>query len=588
MKNAVFLTFVFSALLLSCSKRDPDGTSVNLNLSGFLQTSGTPQYGGVYIVGRSIDDTSEIALGLQYGQTDFFVDLKTGQWEFYAIGWTGDDSLRANGANPHLTGDNRCFYTGVIDLSDPEETVEIILSKDGCLEEIRPGKKVVEDRLFQSTLNTQFVDLNIFSCLSLNPGTLPTGCLGTSGTTGNEGITGSYQVILPGDIYKDGFHEPLPGLDSKCFNITNSNQLRVPGGRIGEDSIISPIIVAYPLPECGGDPIKFFFKDGFIQDLNDGNIKTHSEINDNVSLSVFFEHNPTTENFEFDPFGNGSDGDVTITSLEETTLFAADHYISVQSQVDDFTLATDGLASAIVPGKEVLMHIYDGSACGDPKYKTGLYRFFIVKEIHSSTIEFFEPIKDMFGASSNLTIGANCIVQIVRSYNFENLHIDHNQIKSNFIFDGQKGGIVSVKVRNNLYINGSTPYAFNVDYAGSDTSVPTADCTGLIECAQFGGGTGTIGGGILILRPKNMFMDSSTDISIQADGQSGAFAGTIHLSTRGAYFNTAAKIYIDALNFTEGSVRVDYCSMDNIGGGGFSTNMISTGYSLNQRNILCN
>ena len=140
---STLLVMVF--LLAACSAKK-EKVPVKLKLFQSNMIAALNLSGGIVVVGKSETEADHFRFAVSDSDQNITLDLKKGKWEFMAVGWTGTSGP--------FTGDNKCAYSGVIDLKDSEATVSLNLTMANCL-------KPFSNNVFADT-SAQRADGNFF------------------------------------------------------------------------------------------------------------------------------------------------------------------------------------------------------------------------------------------------------------------------------------------------------------------------------------------------------------------------------------------------------------------------------------------
>lgn len=240
----ILLTFIVT----SCGDKKAV-SSVKLKLFQSNVVTGTtpiPIEGGVLLMGKSEDGLNSFRTGVVDLSKEISLTLVKGRWEFAAVSWSG-----GNGA---LTGDNRCAYTGFVDLKDSEVSVSFNLSTSRCASTFNGRQFSSPD---YSLATGKFLDF------------IPVMCFDNSANTSNEQCKSymqltnivSYRIIYNSELKGQVAGVVLP-LSSQCLPLTTAPRARIPVTDTGTDSPFGVRIVFYSDSSCGVPVFAGDFHDG--------------------------------------------------------------------------------------------------------------------------------------------------------------------------------------------------------------------------------------------------------------------------------------------------------------------------------------
>jgi hypothetical protein len=293
-----FLLILFSILFcISCGKKDQKLQTKISFFSGSqaMLAGGTQMNGGIIVVGHRLDDSEHFQIGLINASDEKFVDLSKGLWEFAAIGWEGS-------VDGMFTGNNRCAYSGIIDLNMNDTLVAFNLDYATCSN--LPGHGAIispPEFLYNSSgsITDQFKPIKIKSCGSLTGNCALTG---TAVSPSEYGITGSVKIGAIGEMKIGTAINLLPSLVSGCISLTSNKiattQITLPVGNYinGKyENLMETTVAAYSTTDCTGASVKYRFKDTLLKGLsttNAGAIVATSAGTNVTELTI--EHNAST------------------------------------------------------------------------------------------------------------------------------------------------------------------------------------------------------------------------------------------------------------------------------------------------------
>jgi hypothetical protein len=90
MMKKIALLIIFTVLFASCARKEKK-TKVTLSLSSGALVNGVAQEGGLIVMGkhRSFDQSFHLDGNASDGMV---IELEKGEWDFYAIGWQGNNT----------------------------------------------------------------------------------------------------------------------------------------------------------------------------------------------------------------------------------------------------------------------------------------------------------------------------------------------------------------------------------------------------------------------------------------------------------------------------------------------------------------
>ena len=95
------LLFLFILSVSSCGQKVKDLKKASLSFN--LGTTDQLLKGGVYLYGEDVLSNRFFSRGIDGGTTEVELDLPSGRWRFFAIGWEGNNIME---------GTNRCASVG--------------------------------------------------------------------------------------------------------------------------------------------------------------------------------------------------------------------------------------------------------------------------------------------------------------------------------------------------------------------------------------------------------------------------------------------------------------------------------------------
>lgn len=240
----ILLTFIVT----SCGDKKAV-SSVKLKLFQSNVVTGTtpiPMEGGVLLMGKSEDGLNSFRTGVIDLSKEISLTLIKGRWEFAAVSWSG--------GNGPLTGDNRCAYTGFVDLKDSEVSVSFNLSSSRCLSTFNGRQFSSPDYRLATGRFLDFIPVMCFDN-SANPASEQ--CKTYTQSTN----IASYRIIYNSEQKGQVTGEVLP-LASQCLPLNAAPRARIPVTDTGTDSPFGVRIVFYIDSSCGVSVFAGDFHDG--------------------------------------------------------------------------------------------------------------------------------------------------------------------------------------------------------------------------------------------------------------------------------------------------------------------------------------
>ncbi len=595
------LTFILTLIFLfSCSGQKSSPVSVKLNLSALLASGSISLNGGVLIVGHTLDDSESFTTAINTGSQDLVIDLKKGRWEFAAIGW--------NGTMP-LTGEVRCAYSGVRDISTDSLNVDFNLSRSNCKSistfnnviEFSPNAYLELDAV--SDLN-QFKRIQVKSCLTVGSAD----CATVGGSYMDNGLTKSFRFVIPGNKRSFGSNSLLPSLVSACYQVDslNSTYPRLPVGTGGDD-FIEYNLQAFTSTDCSGDLLNYpFFERSAFMGLNGVSIKSSISTDANSTI-IYIEHNPTTFN-EYNSsskayFGFAKDGDLATFNNGSYHEIPISNYGKIKSisYPSATTITISGIGKTFQPYDEIFWYVNNETTtqgCGldsDPKkrFTSGMFGLALVKSVtNNGTDTFLELEKGIttyryednsigvLETPTDAYLNTMCSIQVAKVFQYNNVifpNIPNAFIKPSAFVSGI-GGIVMFKVKNEINVT-NIDQVITASGKGFDSAITihTEDCvTQKKRCLKMGlGSSGLNGGGIIAIQANNLryshnadgtfYIKSNGDESATGENPKGGHVNTyinnIMAATNMLTINTSAKETGTGATMN-GAYYVNYCNKD--------------------------
>lgn len=530
----LIMTILISLLAASCSQKAKQ-TNVKLSL-GKIFGSGSFMYGGVLLMGHTIDDQEGFTTFILNASTDLQLDLKKGKWEFLAIGWQGAEP-NGNIEN-FLTGNHQCGYVGPIDLNNDQTNISFNLSYDGCMRVPNHGAVLASSSFMGNTANAnvnQFLQLEVLSCKTVDY--VNKRCLNDSGTPSDTsyGLTRSVRFAIEGNYKSAAGNRSLPGFLTTCYPTatgdTGGLNIRFPAGNPDLTEKVAGIkLQLFTSNDCSGSPIIYNFNDkAMAQGINNTYQKAIAvPFGGSPSLTrILVEHNANTvSNMNgYNKFGYGVEGDVTISTVVNVN---PEDYARVIGFSSDTTTGNTilGLSSvdgaSIAPYDSILLYVNDnrGGGCGTnaTSFQTGLM---LTAQVLSKTASpnILVLDRDIRRVSPSITLDypatstnwgngldktVACSIQVVKIRQYKNLTINSDAYLQASAFDSNshKGGILAFKVSENFNVLGtsSIPSVIEASARGFLNHTPTlGNCTNM-PCMQMGSSNNASirGGGLII------------------------------------------------------------------------------------------
>jgi hypothetical protein len=242
--SKIIALLILSLMAVSCGNKA--GTSaVKLKLFQGNIVSVTPMGGGILLMGKSEDGLNSFRMGLTNSSEVISLVLAKGRWEFAVVTWAGTEGP--------MTGDNRCAYSGFVDLQDPEVNVSFNLMMTRCLADFA-GRQFTHSDYIEAT--GKFFDFIPVMCM--NPLLTNANC---PSATNNSNFT-NYKVVYNPEK-KGEVQGVLNPLSSNCLAILTSPRAKIPVIDAKNDSPLGAALMFYTTVDCSGNPVVYNFKDGF-------------------------------------------------------------------------------------------------------------------------------------------------------------------------------------------------------------------------------------------------------------------------------------------------------------------------------------
>lgn len=240
------LTLLIFTFILSACSGGKSSVPVKLKLFQGSMISALNLSGGVVVVGRSENDEDSFRFAVADSDQNISLDLKKGKWEFMAIGWTGTSGP--------FTGENKCAYSGIVDLKDTEAAVSLNLSQARCLTPF--ANNLFSESTLQNSAG-KFFKMQPVLCYNstLNAVNCPVGT--------NLSKFLSYKTFIRAD-FKGTVKGSLPSMNSACHLISSPGSQLLPAFPATQDIDLGLEIVLYSATDCSGDQYAFNFGDSLL------------------------------------------------------------------------------------------------------------------------------------------------------------------------------------------------------------------------------------------------------------------------------------------------------------------------------------
>ncbi len=251
LSTLTFVVIISLTLLItfSCGQKTKQ-TIVNFSFKNVISRQTNKEAielsGGIMIVGHSEEKQQSFSLVLGNANETSSITLANGNWNFEAIGWTG------NSVGHKMEGVARCSTEISTQLNGGNTTIELVINQNNC-----NNSRFGDLNFFDTTLNT-FKPLKIVSC-GFNTITETV----TDTSSCRPGKYSSAQVIIPRmDLFYEGemdqYQQAWPPFIHKdfisiCYTLNNgsaSSDIRIPVGTSANDLGFSPMIFPYETDNC--------------------------------------------------------------------------------------------------------------------------------------------------------------------------------------------------------------------------------------------------------------------------------------------------------------------------------------------------
>ena len=96
--SSLVFFFLFILGLSSCGPKNKDLKKTSLSFN--LETIDQVLQGGVYLYGEDVLNNRFFSRGIDGGETEVELDIPSGRWRFFAIGWEGGNKMEGENAAP--------------------------------------------------------------------------------------------------------------------------------------------------------------------------------------------------------------------------------------------------------------------------------------------------------------------------------------------------------------------------------------------------------------------------------------------------------------------------------------------------------
>jgi hypothetical protein len=257
-------------LLTSCGEKKASSVVSLKLLKGSLSTAGTVLNGGILLMGRSEDGKNSFRTGV-LGDDLIEMELAKGRWEFAAIAWQGD--------NGPMTGDNRCAYTGFVDLKDDQAKVSFDLAMTNCLNNFNGREFANTNHVEASGKFFKFVPV---ICMDDTPES------DHCNENANSSNLQSYRIFYRPEINGQIVGQVNP-LVSDCLGINSATKIYLPVTNNIGDNPLKVGIRYFKNSDCTTPPdITYNFDQTILDTVFDG----YSYVNSIATNKTYFYANP--------------------------------------------------------------------------------------------------------------------------------------------------------------------------------------------------------------------------------------------------------------------------------------------------------
>lgn len=236
-------------LLASCGEKKASSVVSLKILKGNELANGALLDGGVLLMGRSEDGKNSFRTGVQ-GTDNVDLELPKGRWEFVAVAWQGDGPM---------TGDNRCSYSGFIDLKDDQAKVSFDLAKEYCKKDFN-GRQFANPNHMDAS--GKFFNFRPVMCLDDSPPSV------VCNVGVNTTLLQSYRVVYKADM-SGQVNGNLKPLISNCLPLVGGDTTTLPVTDNTNDNPLKVAIRFYKNASCNNEVnLAYNFSEGILNYLN--------------------------------------------------------------------------------------------------------------------------------------------------------------------------------------------------------------------------------------------------------------------------------------------------------------------------------
>ena len=263
--SALLMMIIF---LSACSAKK-EKIPVKLKLFQSNMIAALNLSGGIVVVGKGETETENFRFAVSDSDQNITLDLKKGKWEFMAVGWTG--------VSGPFTGDNKCAYSGVVDLKDAEATVSLSLTLANCLKPF--ASNVFADTSAQRA-DGKFFKLKPVVCYNsvLNPANCP------AGTNLSQFL--SYKTVIKSHL-SGVATSALPSMASACHLLSSSAVQSLPVFPITQSFDLGVELQFFTSSSCSGTVKKFDFAKGFMAPTLTNDLSAHFSDSTTEQFNLF-------------------------------------------------------------------------------------------------------------------------------------------------------------------------------------------------------------------------------------------------------------------------------------------------------------
>lgn len=242
--SKVIALLLLSLLAVSCGEKK-GMSSVKLKLFQSSITTGTDMSGGILLMGRSEDGLNSFRTSIASSSESLSMDLAKGRWEFAAVAWSN--------TNGPMTGDNRCAYSGFVDLKDTEVNVTFNMTQERCLTSFNGNQFSDSSFMTSSGKFLEFYPImcntNVANAANCYSGSNPTSIV-------------AYRIVYKSEA-KGLAAGSFAALSSNCLGVSTSVRARVPVISGSNGSPLKVTLQLFKNAACDGSPeLSYDFNNG--------------------------------------------------------------------------------------------------------------------------------------------------------------------------------------------------------------------------------------------------------------------------------------------------------------------------------------